>query len=72
VGLSKHQISAYARWERVRRERSREAMPYSRVGLCCGHHCRFRVHHEQALFRVRDEFRYRCRKCFRRETGHWP
>ena len=46
--------------------------PLTRVGICCGTPCRERVRHPDVpLYRVREHC-YRCRTCYRRETGYWP
>ena len=47
-------------------------MPYQRVGLCWGERCKTKPHRNVPLYRVGDIFRYRCRDCFKRETGSYP
>lgn len=46
-------------------------LPYSRVGLCCGEKCRHKLN-DVVLYRIGDAYRYRCKTCFRKETGHQP
>ena len=49
--------------------------PRTRMGICCGEYCkRFasRRGKDVLLHRVHDLDRYRCRECFRRETGYYP
>jgi len=46
--------------------------PFKRVGLCCGEKCRARKHQPDVVLYLVREHRYRCRDCYRRETGFWP
>lgn len=49
-----------------------DQQPYQKIGICCGAKCKREENTlDQILFRVR-EYVYRCKKCFRRETGHHP
>jgi len=50
--------------------------PRVRLGICCGVDCKRyaarRGKPDVTLYRVHDLERYRCRACFRRETGYYP
>jgi hypothetical protein len=56
----------------------RDEEPRTRVGICCGAKClkkynREGAHHpDVALYRVWPQYRYRCRICYKLETGGYP
>jgi hypothetical protein len=68
---------SYSSGQQARRAREREersiALPYKRVGICCGAICRrLKRIVDVPLYRVGDQCRYRCRGCFRIEAGYYP
>ena len=55
----------------------RDEEPRTRVGICCGQRCVKKYnalghHPDVALYRVWPHYRYRCRDCYKRETGGYP
>jgi len=61
-------VSAMPRWPH------REEEPRSRVGRCCGERCRKSKNRsiiDQALFLMRPHV-YRCRECYKLESGYFP
>lgn len=53
----------------MRRNRDHDS-PMMRTGHCCGEKCPMKGL-DTTLYRVNDS-RYRCVRCYARETGHMP